>query len=37
MPVADVTEAKNLLRPGERNLLLIYYRGGYRYVPLFVK
>ncbi len=37
MPVADVAEAKALLRPGERNLLLIYYRGGYRYVPLFVK
>jgi serine protease Do/serine protease DegQ len=37
MPVTDVTSAKELLRPGERNLLLIYYRGGYRYVPLVVK
>jgi len=37
VPVTDVTGAKSLLRPGERNLLLIYYRGGYRYVPLFVK
>lgn len=37
MPVSDVAEAKALLRPGERNLLLIYYRGGYRYVPLSVK
>lgn len=37
MPVTDVASAKELLRPGERNLLLIYYRGGYRYVPLVVK
>jgi len=37
VPVADVADAKALLRPGERNLLLIYYRGGFRYVPLFVK
>ena len=37
MPVTDVASAKELLRPGERNLLLIYYRGGYRYVPLAVK
>jgi Do/DeqQ family serine protease len=37
IPVTDVATTKELLRLGERNLLLIFYRGGYRYLPLVVK
>jgi Do/DeqQ family serine protease len=34
-PVTDIAGAKALLQEG-RNLLLVYYRGGYRYVTLNV-
>jgi serine protease Do/serine protease DegQ len=37
IPATDVAASKELLRLGERNLLLIFYRGGYRYLPLVVK
>lgn len=35
-PVTDVAGAKDLLREG-RNLLLVYFRGGFRYVTLTVR
>jgi len=35
-PVADVKRTKTILQPG-RHLLLVYYRGQIRYMPIVVK
>jgi serine protease Do/serine protease DegQ len=36
-PVVDLAGAKALLREGQRNLLLVHFRGGFRYVTLTVR
>ena len=33
-PVTDLASAKALLKRGERHLLLVYFRGAYRYLPV---
>lgn len=33
-PVTDLAAAKALLKRGERHLLLVYFRGVYRYLPV---
>ena len=34
-PVTDLASAKRALQPG-RNLLVVYFRGGFRFVPVSV-
>lgn len=34
VPVTEVAEAQAALRPGHRNLLLVYYRSQFRYVTI---
>ncbi len=36
-PVADLAGAKTLLREGQRNLILVHFRGGFRYVTLTMR
>lgn len=36
-PVVDLAGAKTLLREGQRNLILVHFRGGFRYVTLTMR